>query len=127
MKTKDQATPRPWDIHYLGESDLTNQGWLIRHNHTTLAIVRSSESDARLIVKAVNKYDQNQSALKSYEIQANKDALLIKELVEALKLIISVKTPQIMMDGNSKMGDKDRVNWNYAIIAKQALAKAGAS
>lgn len=45
-------TPGPLNVHCLGETENTNQGWLVRKEFQTVAVVRSSEADANLYAAA---------------------------------------------------------------------------
>lgn len=72
-KTKDQATPRPWEYKILSQYSKNN----ISIGKNNFCIINSGvsesgevfgvlkESDARLIVKAVNCHDELVEALKS--------------------------------------------------------------
>lgn len=97
----DNATKRPWTHSPSKPFNILSSGNIIAKMKNI-----NEEANARLIVKAVNCHD---------------------DLVEALKSIISIQSPKRMMDGKSKMGDENRVMWNYALIAKQALYIAGES
>lgn len=106
--TKDQATKRPWDMKFntnLTGNGTSNYGYQLRGNNKKESIcVDLNESNARLIVKAVNCHD---------------------ELVEALKMMVKIYADCKEIQAELKSGSLKNVSDEYYIkIAEQKLAKA---
>lgn len=96
MENKAKHTPTPW-LNALHEATKSGELVFVLPPH-----------DYEYAKKCVNNHERLLAE--------------IETLRQALGNISLINNPQKLIDGNSKMGDENRVNWNYAIFAKQALS-----
>lgn len=129
-------SPTPWEIGIAIVNHIYD-----KNNNNLICIVNKQgfqrqeiEDNARLIVKAVNEYDQNQGALKSYAEQSAKDGIIIKEANETILKLTQchdelVEALQFIVDHNYRNDNTEYDEVAIPVIAlkiiEKALAKAG--
>lgn len=89
-----QATKRPWEVLKMDNGDIS-VCTMACDGVSDICYMNSGldhEANAKLIVKAVNRYDNNQETIKSQDAQLlamdallQKEKLKVDELIEALK------------------------------------------
>lgn len=99
-------------------------GGMISYPHTMADSVCSAIDD-HISERCTD--DDTQSELDESNLARHKADSLCDQMVAALTQIAAITKPQICMDGNAIVGSPNATGYNFALIARAALATAGAA